>query len=63
MALGVVVCTGNHTYIASIAEALSKKRPVNAFELGVRRVSYTLIAFMFTMVPIVIVINGFSARE
>ena len=35
------------------------QKPPNAFELGVRRISYILIAFMAAMVPLVVVISGY----
>ena len=35
------------------------QKPPNAFELGVRRVSYLLIAFMAAMVPLVVAISGY----
>ena len=42
----IVVATGSETYMALIAKDLAKKRPLNAMQLGVRRVSYILLAFM-----------------
>lgn len=42
----MVISTGGETYMASIAKDLAKKRPLNSVQLGVRRVSYILLAFM-----------------
>ena len=40
-------------FIATIMKQLNKKRPLNSFQRGIRNVSYMMIAFMMTMVPIV----------
>ncbi|PGH09694.1 magnesium-translocating P-type ATPase [Polytolypa hystricis UAMH7299] len=58
--LGVVLRTGDDTFIATIMKELKKKRPINSFQRGIRNVTYMLIAFMVTMVPIVLVISGKS---
>ncbi|KAL1921743.1 uncharacterized protein VTP21DRAFT_10385 [Calcarisporiella thermophila] len=57
---GLVLTTGDLTFIATISRDLESKRPLNAFEKGVRRVSYLLIAFMGAMVPFVVLINGLT---
>ncbi|KAJ7556152.1 hypothetical protein O6H91_05G071400 [Diphasiastrum complanatum] len=62
-ALGVVISTGDHTYISTIATSLARRAPINSFQKGVRRVSYLLICFMLAMVPIVIVISGFTTHN
>jgi Mg2+-importing ATPase len=41
-----VVSTGKDTYTASIAGELSKRRPENATQIGIRKVSYVLMGFM-----------------
>lgn len=51
--LALVLRTGDEVFIATIMKELNKKRPVNAFQRGVRNVSYLMIAFMLVMVPIV----------
>ena len=51
--LALVLATGDRAFIASIMKELNKKRPVNAFQQGVRHVSYLMITFMLIMVPIV----------
>lgn len=40
-------------FIATIMKQLNKKRPLNAFQRGIRNVTYMMIAFMLVMVPIV----------
>jgi Mg2+-importing ATPase len=42
----VVVSTGKDTYMAAIAQELKKKRPENAIQMGIRKVSYVLMGFM-----------------
>lgn len=42
----VVVSTGKNTYMAAIAEELDKKRPENAIQKNIRKVSFVLLAFM-----------------
>ncbi|KIJ64405.1 hypothetical protein HYDPIDRAFT_111717 [Hydnomerulius pinastri MD-312] len=54
----VVVSTGKDTYMAAIAEELNKKRPENAIQMGIRKVSYVLIGFMLVMAPIVFIVQG-----
>lgn len=62
-ATAVIIATGDRTYIATIAAELNKRKPLNAFEVGVRRVSYCIIIFMTCMVPVVILLSGFSTGE
>ncbi|KAI8872536.1 transmembrane protein, partial [Ramicandelaber brevisporus] len=59
---GIVISTGNQTYMSSIAASLARQQPVNAFQLGIRRVSLILSGFMLVMVPIVIVLNGVTTK-
>ncbi|CRK39351.1 hypothetical protein BN1708_001589 [Verticillium longisporum] len=56
--IAVVIGTGNDTFIASTLKQLAKRRDLNAFQRGIRNVSYMLIAFMLVMVPIVLAISG-----
>ena len=54
----MIISTGDKTYMASIAKDLAKKRPLNATQIGIRKVSYLLLTFMAVMSPIVFVIQG-----
>ncbi|KAM4063712.1 E1-E2 ATPase domain-containing protein [Hirsutella rhossiliensis] len=56
--LALVLRTGGDVLIASMANELRKRRERNAFEKGIRNVSWMLIGFMCFMVPIVLVISG-----
>jgi P-type Mg2+ transporter len=42
----LVVTTNVNTYLASIAKDLAKMRPLNSSQVGIRNVSYLLLAFM-----------------
>lgn len=57
---GIVRRTGSRTLLGKLAVALSKKRPPTAFEIGIRRVSYMFMSVMVIMVPVVLVISGFT---
>ncbi|KAI5981718.1 Mg-transporting ATPase [Pisolithus albus] len=54
----IVISTGKDTYMAGIAEELNRKRPENAIQVGIRKVSYVLMAFMAVMAPIVFIVQG-----
>ncbi|RPE02336.1 magnesium-translocating P-type ATPase [Candidatus Pantoea deserta] len=62
-ARAVVVATGSQTYFGSLAKSLIGSRAQNAFDRGVNSVSMLLIRFMLVMVPVVLLINGFSKGD
>ena len=63
-ASAVVLATGNHTYFGTLATRVTAStREVNAFQVGVNKVSWLLIRFAFVMVPIVFLINGFTKGD
>ncbi|KAH7123169.1 hypothetical protein EDB81DRAFT_913339 [Dactylonectria macrodidyma] len=55
---GLVLRTGDDVLIASMAKELEKRREVNAFQKGIRNVTWMLIGFMAVMVPVVLCISG-----
>ncbi|KAF8546738.1 Mg-transporting ATPase [Imleria badia] len=59
----VVVSTGKDTYMAAIAEELNRKRPENTIQIGIRKVSYILLAFMAVMAPAVFVVQGAVSKD
>ncbi|KIK92577.1 hypothetical protein PAXRUDRAFT_147003 [Paxillus rubicundulus Ve08.2h10] len=59
----VVVSTGKDTYIATIAQELNKRRPENAIQMGIRKVSYVLMGFMLVMAPIVLIVQGVTSHN
>jgi Mg2+-importing ATPase len=59
-AVAVVLATGVNTYFGSLARAVAQKKAVTAFEKGVASVSWLLIRFMASMVPVVFFLNGLT---
>ena len=62
-AQAVVVATGGRTWFGSLAKSIVGTRTQTAFDRGVNSVSWLLIRFMLIMVPIVLLINGFSKGD
>lgn len=62
-AAAVIINTGNRTYFGSMAKCITGYRPLTSFDLGVNKVSWLLIQFIFIMVPIVFFINGFTKGD
>lgn len=56
----VVLATGNETYFGTLAIRVTAATQINAFQLGVNKVSWLLIRFALVMVPFVLLINGFT---
>ena len=51
------------TYFGSLARSIVGSRAQTAFDRGVNSVSWLLIRFMLVMVPIVLLINGFTKGD
>ncbi|SFD03875.1 magnesium-translocating P-type ATPase [Pragia fontium] len=62
-ATAVVVATGAQTYFGSLAKSIVGSRTQTSFDRGVNSVSWLLIRFMLVMVPIVLLINGFTKGD
>ncbi|EJL92319.1 magnesium-translocating P-type ATPase [Pantoea sp. BIGb0393] len=62
-AKAVVVATGSETYFGSLAKSIVGNRSQTAFDRGVNSVSWLLIRFMLVMVPVVLLINGFTKGD
>ncbi|KES12513.1 Cation transport ATPase, partial [Snodgrassella alvi SCGC AB-598-O11] len=62
-AKAVVVATGNDTYFGSLAKSIVGTRSQTAFDRGVNSVSHLLIRFMLVLVPVVLLINGFTKGD
>jgi P-type Mg2+ transporter len=56
----VVVATGEHTYLGSVARALVGPQVQTAFDRGVTRFTWLMIRFILVMVPLVFAINGLT---
>ena len=63
IAKAVVIRTGNKTYFGSIAHAITAKRPLTSFDIGINKVSFLLVRLMLFMIPVVFVINGFGKGD
>lgn len=65
-ASAVVLATGNDTYFGTLATRVTRaddKADANAFQTGVNKVSWLLIRFALVMVPLVLLINGFTKGD
>ncbi|MDX7271121.1 magnesium-translocating P-type ATPase [Serratia marcescens] len=62
-ATAVVVATGGRTYFGSLAKSIVGSRAQTSFDRGVNSVSWLLIRFMLVMVPVVLLINGFTKGD
>jgi len=63
-ASALVVTTGSRTYFGALAlRATATDSAPNAFEAGVNSVSWLLIRFALVMVPIVLLVNGFTKGD
>ena len=63
-AAAVVLATGKHTYFGALAQRVSATdRSPTSFQTGVNRVSWLLIRFMAVMVPLVLLLNGFTKGD
>ena len=65
-ASAVVLATGNETYFGTLARRVTSAidgEEANAFQMGVNKVSWLLIRFALIMVPLVLLINGFTKGD
>ncbi|MDR0443572.1 MAG: magnesium-translocating P-type ATPase [Treponema sp.] len=59
-ATAIAITVGDDTILGSISQQLQTKAPPTSFEKGVNSVSWVLIRFMLVMVPVVLLVNGFT---
>lgn len=62
-ATGVVIGTGDSTFLGSMAKTLAGKRAQTSFDKGVNSISLLLIRLMLFMVPIVFIVNGIAKGD
>ena len=62
-ATAVVVTTGVHTYLGSMARSITGERPLTSFDQGLNRFTWLMLQFMAVMVPLVFFINGFTKHD
>lgn len=58
-AMVVAINTGESTYFGAISKSVAGKRVETSFDKGINKISWLLIRFMFVMVPLIFLINGF----
>jgi Mg2+-importing ATPase len=63
IATAVVVLTGAKTYLGSIAQSITGRRPLTSFEQGIRGISFLLIRFMAVMSLLVFLLNGLTKHD
>jgi Mg2+-importing ATPase len=59
-ATGIVLSTGTSTYLGSMASSLNRKSPMTSFDKGIRSITFLLLRMMYILVPIILLINGFT---
>lgn len=62
-ATGIVLATGNNTYLGTIAKNITGHRAATAFDKGISKVSFLLIRFMLVMIPFVFLVNGLTKGD
>ena len=63
-ATALVISTGHRTHFGTLAAQVMATDPApNAFQAGVNSVSWLLIRFALVMVPIVLLVNGFTKGD
>ncbi len=62
-ATAIVLATGNQSYFGTLAKSILDARPLTSFDLGINKVSWLLIRFVFLMVPFVFIINGLTKGD
>ncbi|MDR1558326.1 MAG: HAD-IC family P-type ATPase, partial [Clostridiales bacterium] len=62
-ARAIVIATGSHTYLGTLARELTGKKAQTSFEKGIADVSSLLLRLMMVMVPIIFVVNGITKND
>ena len=62
-ATAAVVTTGVQTYFGSMASSITGERAQTSFDLGLNRFTWLMIQLMAVMVPLVLLINGFTKHD
>ena len=62
-ATAVVVITGVHTYLGSMAGSITEERAPTSFDRGLSGFTWLMIRLMAVMVPLVFLINGFTKHD
>ena len=62
-ATAVIITTGAHTYLGSMARSIVGERSQTSFDEGLNRFTWLMMQFMAVMVPVVFLINGFTKHD
>ena len=62
-AIGIVCKTGKSTYLGSIAKVIESTDQPTSFDIGIKKFTWLMLRFMFVMVPVVMLINGFLKHD
>ena len=62
-AIAVVITTGAHTYLGSMARSITEDRTLTSFDQGLNRFTWLMMQFMAVMVPLVFLINRFTKHD
>jgi Mg2+-importing ATPase len=62
-ATAIVVVTGVHTYLGTMASSITEEEPPTSFDQGLSRFTWLMIQLMAIMVPLVFLINGFTKHD
>ena len=62
-AVGIVCTTGKETYLGSIAKIIENASEPTSFDIGIKKFTWLMLRFMFIMVPIVMLVNGFLKHD
>ncbi|QIR75697.1 magnesium-translocating P-type ATPase [Sulfurospirillum diekertiae] len=62
-AIGVVCTTGKETYLGSIAKVIESAAEPTSFDIGIKKFTWLMLRFMFIMVPVVMLVNGFLKHD
>ena len=62
-ATAVVICTGEQTYLGSLAASIVGQRQLTSFDKGINKFTWLMILFIAVMVPAVFLLNGLSKHN
>ena len=62
-AIGMVCTTGKETYLGSIAKVIESAAEPTSFDIGIKKFTWLMLRFMFVMVPVVMLVNGFLKHD
>ncbi|CAG8558631.1 19374_t:CDS:2, partial [Racocetra persica] len=62
-ATAIVLKTGSNTFFGVMAKSLASKRPTNAYQTSIRRISFMFIGIMLAMMPPVLLLQGFRNKD